>query len=96
MGHSGKDLQRYILTLDQIFEEYKKAIQFLTIDLSPELGNKIQELNQEKNEMTIMDMKHKQTVDLSDTLEFITLCIISSLSGAIMIGLIVPLFLIRI
>ena len=56
----------------------KKAIQFLTIDLSPELGNKIQELNQEKNEMTIMDMKHKQTVDLSDTLEFITLCIISS------------------
>ena len=76
MGHSGKDLQRYNrLTLDQIFEEYKKAIRFLTIDLSPELGNKIQELNQEKNEMTIMDMKHKQTVDLSDTLEFRTLCI---------------------
>ena len=33
MGHSGKDLQRYNrLTLDQIFEEYKKSIPFLTIE----------------------------------------------------------------
>lgn len=63
-GHKGLDEVYNRLSEDEIFTEYMKAIPFLTIDPSPQLQKQVEELKEEKNEVTIMEIKHRQTVNM--------------------------------
>ncbi|MFI5241346.1 MAG: tyrosine-type recombinase/integrase, partial [Microgenomates group bacterium] len=65
-GHElkGNDSSYVKVTEKQLFQEYQKAIPHLTINPNQELLKKVEKLKEEKNEVSIMELKHRQTVDL--------------------------------
>lgn len=63
-GHKGLDEVYNRLSEDEVFAEYTKAISFLTINPNQQLLKQVEELKEKKNEVTIMELKHRQTMDL--------------------------------
>lgn len=65
IGHSQKKLEHVYtrMTEDQIFEEYSKAIPFLTIDPANKLQNQVQELTEKQDDLTLLKLEHRQEMN---------------------------------
>lgn len=59
-----KNDSNYVRVKQELLNEYIKAIDFLTIDKSFILEKKVEELTEEKNEVTLMELRHKNDMNL--------------------------------
>ena len=65
MGHNiGLSSCYYKPTEKEVMEDYLKAIPYLTINPNQELLKQVKELKEEKNEVTVMELKHRHTMDM--------------------------------
>lgn len=65
-GHDlkGNDSHYVRITEDKLFEEYQKAIPYLTINPNQELQKQVQELKEERTEIELIKLQNKQQVQL--------------------------------
>jgi integrase len=66
IGHSKKGLKRRYNKPEEeeLFEKFKIAIPFLSLDPTIELEKTIEKLSEEKNEVVIKELEHKRTVQM--------------------------------
>jgi hypothetical protein len=54
----------YVRVKDQLYSEYMKAVDFLTINEESKLKKRVETLTEEKNEVTMMELRHKNDMQL--------------------------------